>query len=355
MCRAGKYLFIGLLAAIISACSHPGYRQFGGYAQGGVWSVKADLTGVKDKPAEIQARIEEILFEIDTTLSGYNAASQLSRFNAGERIWPSDMFCDIYTAAYWFWRNSDGALDCAAGPLFDIWGFGFRNDSLPSAALVRETLASCGMARLRPDIRAAIAEDGSLCGKDLLQPGINGPLPRLNYNAIAQGYSCDLVAEYLHSIGIHNMLVDIGEIFCEGVNPSGRPWRVGVDRPEDGNNTPGASIEAIWQNDGLACGIVTSGNYRKFYTSEGRKYAHTIDPRTGMPVESDILSATIVTPTAMEADAWATISMVIGLDAAQDIVMTSCDMEAFFVWADPSDGTFRHWASPGLGLVQAND
>ena len=93
-------------------------------------------------------------------------------------------------------------------------------------------------------------------------------------------------AAALSKLGVKDMLVDIGEIFCKGVNPDGRPWSVGIDRPVDGNNSPGADLEGVWRSKGTPCGIVTSGNYRKFYVRDGRKYAHTIDPRTGFPADN---------------------------------------------------------------------
>ena len=324
---------VSLLAVVfLAGCRSSRYAQFGGYAQGGTWSVKANLEGVRVKPAEIQAHIEEILFEIDTTLSGYNKGSQLSRHNRGETIVPSAMFDEMLRAAYRFWEETEGALDCAAGPLFDIWGFGFRTDSLPSDEKVQQTLASCGMGRLK--------EGGQV---------------RLNYNAIAQGYSCDKVAEYLYSIGVKDMLVDIGEIFCDGLNPSGKPWRIGIDRPKDGNNTPGAELEGIWEGNGSAQGVVTSGNYRKFYIKDGIKYSHTIDPRSGYPVQHNLLSATIIAPTSMEADAYATYCMVIGSEEAKAFILSRPELEGYLIFGtDGADSQaeqdFAEWASPGFNI-----
>ena len=373
------FCIITLLITAIS-CSQCGYVQFGGYAQGGRWGVKANLAGVKTKPAEIQKNIEDILYEIDTTLSGYNKASQLSRFNRGEDVELSPMFEEVLQAATAFWEETDGALDCAAGPLFDIWGFGFKTDSLPSDELVRQTLAQCGMARLIcsekwPDFGTNNKKSG-ICSENTPNSGTNtGNLPsatgkgpgrvpqgepgpgiarpkadaiaNLNFNAIAQGYSCDKVAEYLYSIGVKDMLVDIGEIFCDGLNPSGKPWRVGVDKPKDGNNTLGADLDGIWESDGGPQGVVTSGNYRKFYIKDGVKYSHTIDPRTGYPVQHNLLSATIIAPSAMEADAYATYCMVIGLEAAKEFIESRDDLEGFLIYGD-----FETWASSGFNLLQ---
>ena len=316
-----------LLSLLLSACSQSHYVQFGGYAQGGVWSVKANIKGVKARPAEIQKGIEAILEEIDTTLSGYNKRSQLSRYNAGEPVQLSPMFLEVKQAADKFKEETGGALNCAAGPLYDIWGFGFKTDSLPSDELVRQTLADCGI---------------TVCSEKQPKTGTNQQ-PKLNFNAIAQGYSCDKVAAYLYSLGIKDMLVDIGEIFCDGLNPSGKPWRVGIDKPEDGNNSPGAKMEGIWESNGGPQGVVTSGNYRKFYIKDGVKYSHTIDPRTGYPVQHKLLSATVIAPTAMEADAYATYCMVIGTEKAQEFILSRPDLEACLI-------SEEIWTSPGFKL-----
>ena len=338
-----RILFGSIVLAVsilLVGCQGNRYAQFGGYAQGGTWSVKANLQGVKEKPKAIQQHIENILYEIDTTLSGYNKASQLSRFNAGESIEPSEMFREVLGAAQRFYEETDGAVDCSAGALFDIWGFGFRTDSLPSDAQVQ-----AAMARHWPSATGK----GSVCvPQGAPSTGIARPnttamagRPVLNFNAIAQGYSCDKVAEYLYSIGVKDMLVDIGEIFCDGFNPQGKPWRIGIDRPKDGNNTPGADMQGILESSGGPQGIVTSGNYRKFYIKDGVKYSHTIDPRTGYPVQHKLLSATIIAPTAMEADAYATYCMVIGTEKAQEFILSRPDLEACLISDDV-------WTSPGF-------
>lgn len=334
--------FLVLLAG--QGCNR--YVAVTGYAQGGTYSVKFNAAGVRVPRAEIAAAIDSVLTLVDTTLSGYNKASILSRFNAGEAVIPNKLFSDIYTYSREIWEETDGCVDVAAGPLFDVWGFGFSTDSLPSDAKVRETIASCGMARLRPhiapgeplDSRALLSDSGAL----------DQAPSRLNFNAIAQGYTCDMVADYLRSIGVKDMLVDIGEIYCAGRNPAGRDWSIGVDRPVDGNDTPGADLDGVWLSAGRSCGIVTSGNYRKFYVRDGRKLAHTIDPRTGYPVDHSLLSATIVAPSAAAADAYATYCMVLGYEDARAFIESRSDLEGYLI--RDVDGSMVEWASPGFTL-----
>lgn len=327
--------------ALFSCSQRSQYITLTGFAQGGTYTVKFNMDGVDVSPEDIRDSVDALLTDIDNSLSGYNRKSLLSRFNAGETIVPDGLFKEIYAVAADVYDRTDGAVDAASAPLFDIWGFGFANDSLPSDGAVIALMQSCGMKRLKRDIDGALSDDGSLSPAALLME--LGELPKLNYNAIAQGYSCDVVARYLYSIGVKDMLVDIGEIFCDGVNPSGQPWTLGIDRPVDGNNQPGAQIQGIFRAPKGPHGIVTSGNYRKFYIRDGKKYAHTVDPRTGYPVEHTLLSATVVAPDATLADAYATYCMVIGLEASRDFISSDPDLEACLIYDD--GGVFRTWCS----------
>ncbi len=332
-----KILVLTALAAFLfcSCSTRDRYVAVTGFAQGGTYSVKFNMSGVSESRERISSAIDSILTLVDTTLSGYNKSSILSRFNAGETVVPNELFCDIYSFCRDIYEETEGCVDVASGPLFDIWGFGFSTDSLPSDDLVKETLAACGLSRV---------ENSFVPGCSIA----SGNRVALNFNAVAQGYTCDLVASYLHSIGVKDMLVDIGEIYCEGMNPSGQGWSIGVDRPVDGNDTPGADLDGIWTSEGRACGIVTSGNYRKFYIRDGQKYAHTIDPRTGYPVQHSLLSATVTAASGAAADAYATYCMVIGFEEAKAFIESREDLEAYLIHDTP-DG-MEEWASSGFTL-----
>ena len=344
------YIYIFTLLFLCASCtSRDRYITFSGYAQGGTYTVKLNMKGVSAKPEAIRDSVDALLNQIDFSLSGYNRNSILSRFNEGETVMPDSLFLDIYSHAYHIYDLTDGLVDAAAGPLFDIWGFGFKNGEMPDEAQIAQTVAISGMKRLSPDMSAAISSVGKLAPSSLLLDGLKAQtLPKLNYNAIAQGYSCDVVARYLYSLGVKDMMVDIGEIFCDGVNPSGQPWTLGIDRPVDGNNEIGADIQGIFRVPSGPHGVVTSGNYRKFYVKGGRKYAHTINPQTGYPAENYLLSATIVAPDAMMADAYATYCMVIGLEAAQDFIESNPELEGCLIYDD--NGTFASWTSSGFVL-----
>ena len=338
---------VSLLLLFLTSCSQRDkYVILSGHAQGGTYSVKFNVKGVDEDIETIRDSVDALLSAIDNSLSGYNRNSLLSRFNQGDTIRPDSLFVDIYERSVVIFEETEGAVDVAAGPLYDIWGFGFKNGKLPSDDLVCKTLADCGMRRLVKDMSAVIA-DGCLAPGDMLAAGADA-LPALNYNAVAQGYSCDVIARYLYSLGVKDMMVNIGEIFCDGVNPSGLPWTIGIDRPVDGNNESGADLQGIFQVPSGPHGVVTSGNYRKFYVKDGKKYAHIVDPRTGYPVSHNLLSATVIAPDATLADAYATYCMVIGLDASMEFIESHPELEACLVY--DLDGQYCSWTSSGMVL-----
>lgn len=332
MKRIGLIVFTILAAAAVVSCDNDRYIAITGYAQGGTYAVKFNMKGVSEKPETIRRNVDSLLLLIDNTLSGYNKGSMLSRFNAGEGVELNGMFRDIYSRSRAVWEETGGAVDVAAGPIFDAWGFGFNSGEMPSGKTVDSLRAACGMGRLPETADSAATMH-----------------PVLNFNAIAQGYSCDVIAGYLRGLGVKDMLVDIGEIYCSGVNPEGHGWSIGIDLPVDGNDTPGAELKGIWNSDGKAVGIVTSGNYRKFYVRDGRKYAHTIDPRTGYPVSHQLLSATVVASDATLADAYATYCMVIGLEESIEFITSSEGIEGYLIF--DKDGEMETWASEGFNVT----
>ena len=342
-------VLLSVFALLLSSCSPKDeYIVISGYAQGGTYAVKFNLNGsegrVKPSPEEIRDSIDALLLRIDRSMSGYNKNSVLSRLNAGETVVPDALFSDVYAKSMHIYHETEGVVDVASAPLFDLWGFGFSKGEFPSDEEVKASKGLSGMGRLVD----MVTPGDSLVPSSMVKDG--GVLPKLNFNAVAQGYSCDVIAEYLYSIGVKDMLVDIGEFFCDGVNPSGKPWTIGIDRPEDGNNDIGAHLQGIFRAPAGPHGIVTSGNYRKFYVKDGKKYAHTIDPRTGYPVSHTLLSATVVASDAMTADAYATYCMVVGPEEAKAFLSSRPDLEGCLIYDD--NGTFRTWCTENFHLEE---
>ena len=343
MRNATAFLLTASLLITASCSGGPEYRRIEGFAQGGTFHIiySAPAAGVDEDT--VISLVSRRLQDIDFSISGYNKGSLLSRFNRGEDIVPDRYFLELFEMSMKLWKETGGLFDVSGGPLFDFWGFGFKNpsgldslrDDARTARIVDSLLEFTGMDLLT-------LEDGRIIRKD--------PRVTLNFNAIAQGYSCDLVAEYLHSLGVNQMLVDVGgEIYCEGFNPSGQPWGIGLDRPVDGNDTPGEDLQGIFRAGPEPCGVVTSGNYRKFYVRDGKKYAHTIDPKTGCPVTHSLLCATVIAGNATEADALATYCMVIGFEKARDFILSRPDLEGCLVYDE--DGQMKTWTSPALDFL----
>lgn len=316
------FLFLLLLAC---GCSRqPHYIRYEGFAQGGTYHVTCAVPG-RVTEETVRAKVDSVLREIDFSLSGYNKGSLLSQVNAGGDPCLNDLFITCFERSKAIWEETGGAFDPSCAPLFDLWGFGFANRGSVTQAAIDSIRQFTGMDLVSLETR----DDGVHLVKA-------DPRVRLNFNAIAQGFSCDVVAALLDSLGATDYLVDIGrEIRCKGHNAAGGDWRVGLDSPFDGNEEEGRYLQAILEV--TDCGIVTSGNYRKFYVENGQKFAHTIDPLSGRPVTHSLLSATVVAADATTADAYATWLMVVGPEQARAILAQRPDLEAMLVFEEEGE------------------
>lgn len=343
------YVLIVISILFYSCDNGANYFEIRGYAQGGTYSVKFNnLTndGQILDATTLNKDVDSLLLAIDNSLSGYNKLSLLSRFNNGETIVPDDIFIDIYKKAYSFFELTHGSVDVAAAPLFDLWGFGFTEDKSPTDDAIKACLGNCGLNKLKKNIEDNIDPAGQCHPRTLLK-NPSDSLPKLNYNAVAQGYACDVIAKYLDEKNVVDYLIFVGgEIFSKGLNPQREQWTIAIDSPKDGNMTPGDDIEKVFSSPIEGTGVVTSGNYRKYYIKDGQKFAHTIDPRTGYPVKHNLLSATIIADNATIADALATYCMVIGLDEAKTFLNKNPEYQAFLIYDEA--GEFKIWSSPEL-------
>jgi len=333
-------ILIPFLLLLLSACSTDRYVTISGFAQGGTYSVKCSLPS-KVSRQEVTQALDSAFAVIDYSISGYNKGSILSRVNNGERVALDSVFIDIFNISKDIWAKSCGAFDPSAGPLFDLWGFGFADSTVTAeqkaelAAGMKEYIGMDLFSFEETPQGTFLNRADSRC--------------RLNFNAIAQGYSCDVAARLLDAYGSTDYIIELGgEIVCKGQREQGGPWRIWIDKPEDGNNVSGAlKQDVVSVSD---CGLVTSGNYRKFYVEDGQKYSHTVDPLSGMPVRHSLLSATVQARDGATADAYATWFMVIGTEAAKDVISQLADehVEAYLVYGEQDD--MKVWHTPGLLL-----
>lgn len=311
------------------------YKTIDGFAQGGTFHLVYEEVA-QEGQYNLPDSLTKWFSSIDKSLSGYDTTSIVSRINRGENPQLDTLFIECFNLSREVWEKTGGKFDISAAPLFDIWGFGFRNRELITQEKIDSIMSFTGMEKL------SIRYDSTLRASFLVK---EDQRMKVNFNAIAQGYTCDYICGELEKAGIANYLLEVGgEILCKGKNAKGKDWSVGIDKPIDGNFIPGQSVEAVIEVSDR--GLVTSGNYRKFYIEDGEKYSHTIDPKTGYPVRHNLLSATVIAPTAAMADAYATYLMVIGLEQAREFLQTREDMDALLVYGEQKD--LKIYATDGV-------
>lgn len=289
-----------------------------------VWNTTFHITFNGDEA--LADSILTVLSEVNESLSFFNENSLLTKLNAA----PDSLAVDrhiirVYDTARTINRLSNGLYDPTVSPLIDAWGFGKGHAVSADTARIDSLLLSVGMNKTD--------RHGSYIVKR--HPDIS-----FNFSSIAKGYGCDAVAEMLRRNGVTDYLVEIGgEIAVAGKNPSGGDWTVSIDRPLQSAAPQHQSQLIINISRG---GVATSGNYRNFHKSGDSTFGHTISPITGRPVDSDVISATVIAPTAMEADALATACMAAGKAESQRMSRES----GFDIMLILNDSTV--WTSPGF-------
>ena len=327
-----RYTFLLLSLSCLTACSGKWVYQ---NQEGAIYGSTYHITYEDADGKPLERDINRILDRINSSLSNYDKNSLISRINRNDETARLDRDLErVLTVVFEVSGKSGGAFDMTVAPIVNAWGFGFAAKEKVTASLIDSLLTITGYKKVRISDGRVIKED---------------PRIMLDVNAIAPGYAADEVALFFESKGIANYLVEIGgELRCLGVNRLGKPWRVGIDKPIE--NTLEREIEQVLNLTGHS--VATSGNYRKFYEENGVKYSHTIDPFTGYPARSNLLSATVVMKECIYADAWATVFMVVGMERAKELYRQVGGMEVFFIYSDEL-GDLQEWMSPGMDkLIQ---
>jgi len=323
-------VFIGVLLTSLSACkNNPVYDSFNGFVQGTTYSIVFENNG-RYNPQDLKSEVEKILHDFDMSLSLYADSSILSKVNRNEDVYLDHFFVEAFNKSTYITEITDGAFDITVGPLVKAWGFGPDARKNFDEAKRDSLLRLVGMDKVKIENNKVKKAD----------PGIN-----LDFNAIAQGYSVDIISVWFDSKRIKSYLVEIGgEVRVKG-DKQGVLWRIGIDRPIDDNNLPGNDLQAIISLKDRS--LATSGNYRKFFIEDGIKYSHTIDPRTGYPARNQLLSATIIADECATADGIATACMVIGKEKAIEFLGFHPEFDAFLVYSDDS-GNYQTWSTENL-------
>lgn len=283
-----------------------------------------------DQERNLQSDIIDLLAQFEKSLSVYDETSIISRINRNENIEVDDYFITVFNRAKEISFLTDNRFDISAEPLFRAWGFSFKEKSHIDNIVLKELRGYIGMDKIKLEGRKIIKSNPNII---------------LNANAIAKGYSADIVADMLESKDIKNYLVEIGgEIHVSGLNSNGERWRIGIDRPSDNNLIPGQDIQVLLQLSNK--GIATSGNYRQYYIEDGQKISHTIDPKTGYPVKHNLLSATVVANDALTADAFATAFLVAGIDISKEWADNFTNIDALFIYDE--NGEYKVHYTEGM-------
>lgn len=304
-----RIVFLLLTVALLMGCSKPmPFQRHSNFVFGTVYNI----TYQYDK--DLQKEIEAELMKVDAEFSMFNKESTVARINRGDStVERSEMFNEIYQLAQTVSDDTYGAFDITVAPLVNAWGFGFKHEQLPTAQQVDSLM------RIRN---------------------------QMDFSAIAKGYGCDVVARLLKSKGINNYMVEIGgEVVVSGHNDKDQLWHIGVNKPVDDSTHMENELQTVFSITDHA--MATSGNYRNFYYQNGKKYAHTIDPRTGYPVQHSLLSATVIADNCATADAYATSFMVLGVDGAKEVLLRHPELMAYLIYVD-ENGQMAVWSSPAL-------
>lgn len=318
-------LIIGTVLIVRKQYNQP-YQTSSGLVFGTIYKITYQHS------QNLQKEIEEELEKVNNSLSPFKAESIITRINENNPdVLPDSMFMDVFNLANIISANTNGAFDITVAPLVNAWGFGFKENKHIDSLIVDSLRQFIGINKVTYDGHRIKKAD---------------PRIMLDCSAIAKGYGCDVIASLFNKKGIQNYMIDIGgEVVLKGRNKENKYWNIGINKPIDDSLSLNNELQTILRITDIA--MATSGNYRNFYYRDGKKYAHTIDPRTGYPVQHSILSATVLAPDCATADAYATSFMVLGLDSAIAICNHTPNIMGYFIYAD-KEGNFATSYSKGF-------
>lgn len=300
--------------------------------KGFIFGTVYNITYQSDK--NLEKEIIRELDKVDASLSPFNEKSIISKINRNEEAVVDNYFYDVFNLAMQISEDTNGAFDITVAPIVNAWGFGFKSGSSPTSQYIDSLKQFIGYKKVRIDKdKHVVKQDERIM---------------LDCSAIAKGYGSDVVARLFNAKGIKNYMIEIGgEIVASGLSDKRLPWRIGITKPSE--DSLGTSNELQTILNITDCAMATSGNYRNFYYKNGKRYAHTIDPRTGYPIQHNILSATVIAKSCAQADAYATSFMVLGLDETKKILERHPQLLAYLIYTN-KDNEYEVWHSPALKI-----
>lgn len=308
-----KLLPIILISVLLIACGKQPEQHIEGTAFGTIYHI----TYLGNHSEALPRQVDSVLKDINTIFSVFDTNSVISKMNRGEELLPGNDFLTVLEASLEISKQTHGAFDCTCQPLIELWGFGRGNKKtvVPQAQIdsVKQFVGS----------HLVCIQEGRVVKAD--------PRVQLNFNAIAKGYAVDQVARFLNDQGYADCIVEIGgEVVARGTK-NGKPWRVGIQVPTDTPDGPAESSESFDLQDRA---VATSGNYRNYFEQDGVRYTHILDPVTGKPEQTNLLSVTVIAPDCLTADAYATAFMVLGMEESKKVLDAHPELKAWFIYDD---------------------
>ncbi|MBQ8265977.1 MAG: FAD:protein FMN transferase [Bacteroides sp.] len=319
------FLLLLIIGTVVILKKQPPFRTNEGMVFGTIYKITYQHND------DLQNDIKAAMMEVDNSLSPYNPSSIITRINHNEDTVLNEHFVHVFNLAQQISSETEGAFDITVAPLVNAWGFGFKHSIDIEPSVIDSLRQFVGYQKIK-------LEDGKIIKED--------ERTMLDCSAIAKGYGVDRVARLLDQKGVKNYMVDIGgEVVLKGKNPRMKNWRIGINKPVEDSLSVNQELQTILEVSDV--GMATSGNYRKFYYKDGKRYAHTIDPRIGTPVQHNILSATVIAKDCMSADAYATAFMVMGLEKAKAFCEAHPELHAYFI-CDGEGESYEIFATPGM-------
>lgn len=277
--------------------------------------------------------IRNVMHDYYHSINPFDSTSIIARVNRNVDVTVDSIFTAVFHTAMQVARATNGALDVTCAPYINAWGFGFTNENTTvTQALIDSISQFVGYEKVTLIDNKVIKQDPRLL---------------LNFSALGDGCACDLIAHLLDSLNVENYMIEVGgEVRTSGVNPRETAWQIGIVTPKDDPEGKNNELQAIARLKGRY-GLATSGNYRNFHKKNGRKYGHTINPATGYPAEQDVLSATVIAPSTMLADAYATAIMVMGRERAGQLAVEQPSIAYYLIYIDEND-SIRTEQSPSF-------
>lgn len=321
-----KYILIISALLLISCKEQPKKTNYSGITQGSYFSI----TYYDESGRTFESEFDSIFDAVENSVSLWDENSIIRKVNRNEDVVVDKVFRDNFEWAKKASEFSDGAFDATIGPLVAAWGFHYKKEMEMTPAMVDSI-------RQLVDFKKIEIIDNKIVKAK--------PNMTLDFNAVAQGYTADLISTFLEEKGVTNYLVDVGgEIMARGGKPNGENWIIGIEKPSENYDSERNVQLKITLKDK---GIVTSGNYRKYIEKDGVRYSHSIDPKTGYPVPQNLLSATVIADNAAWADCLASICMIVGKDKALQMLEDSADIEGYLIFVD-EDGTIKTTSTSGF-------